>query len=472
MVKKKFVSVYFAQDKLQLVSLTKDRDRVGLVTSIDIPSGLVDNYKVKDPKALSEIIKKVWQERNIKEKLVGLVVPEFSTFTKSIELPQVPIPELDEAVRWEAQDFLPTEAKDSVMDWKITQKGETSYQILSVAIPKDVLSGFVDAVSLAGLFPVVVETPSLSLSRVADGDGSGALVIYANLGKTILLVREGEKILGSSVIDSSNQQEILQTAMRMIGHFERVEIKKVQIGGMEITKELFTGINQNLKMPAEWIQSKVKGFDPKSLQEYLIPLSLQLRDPAEPEDENSINLLPPAWVKTHRAKKFMAQIKGLLVVLTLVILANFIVALVVFVLISAEIGVLERSQTDGKNSAQQSVVEQIESANKLGDDVIKITSGTVYPQTIINIISSSLPEGLKATDYRLDMEEGNILVRGTSVDRQQLLTFKKNLEETGKFSSVSIPVSSFEKDKDLEFEASFGFLELAKGTKKQLKLQI
>ena len=162
----------------------------------------------------------------------------------------------------------------------------------------------------------------------------------------------------------------------------------------------------------------------------------------------------------------MAQIKGLLVVLTLVILANFIVALVVFVLISAEIGVLEQSQTNGKNSAQQSVVGQIESANKLGDDVIKITSGTVYPQTIINIISSSLPEGLKVTDYRLDM------VRGTSVDRQQLLTFKKNLEETGKFSSVSIPVSSFEKDKDLEFEASFGFLELAKGTKKQLKLQI
>jgi len=70
------------------------------------------------------------------------------------------------------------------------------------------------------------------------------------------------------------------------------------------------------------------------------------------------------------------------------------------------------------------------------------------------------------------MEEGNILVRGNSSDRQELLTFKQNLEESGKFSKVSIPVSSFEKEKDLEFEANFGYLELSKGKKKQLKLQI
>ena len=333
---KKFVSIYFTQNKLQVARVDKTQKEVELFASVDIPPGLIAEYKVKDPKALSEIVKKIWLTHTIKEKLVGLVVPEFSTFTKSIDLPQVPLVELDEAVRWEAQDFLPTEVKDSVMDWKITRKLENSYQILSVAIPKDILAGFVDAVSLAGLFPIVVETPSLSLSRISDGDATGSLVIYANVGEAILLVREGEKILGSSVVDSSNQRAVLQTAIRMIAHYETVDVKKVQVGGMEIGKELYTGLSQDLKLPVEWMQFKAKGLDPKALQNYLIPLSLQLKDPTEPSDENSINLLPPSWVKSHRNKKLLGQIKGLVFVSSLVVLANFVVILIVFVLTPTE----------------------------------------------------------------------------------------------------------------------------------------
>ncbi|EKD62626.1 MAG: PilM, partial [uncultured bacterium] len=469
---KKFVSIYFTQNKLQVARVDKTQKEVELFASVDIPPGLIAEYKVKDPKALSEIVKKIWLTHTIKEKLVGLVVPEFSTFTKSIDLPQVPLVELDEAVRWEAQDFLPTEVKDSVMDWKITRKLETSYQILSVAIPKDILAGFVDAVSLAGLFPIVVETPSLSLSRISDGDATGSLVIYANVGEAILLVREGEKILGSSVVDSSNQRAVLQTAIRMIAHYETVDVKKVQVGGMEIGKELYTGLSQDLKLPVEWMQFKAKGLDPKALQNYLIPLSLQLKDPTEPSDENSINLLPPSWVKSHRNKKLLGQIKGLVFVSSLVVLANFVVILIVFVLTTTEVTVLERASRNGESKNAENVIAQIEEANELGDNVVKIASAAIYPQTIINAIKSSTPESLVVTEYKIDMEEGNILVRGSSVDRQQLLTFKRSLEEAGKFSKVSIPVSSFEKERDLEFEASFAYLDLAKTNKKQLKLQI
>jgi len=474
MSSKQFVSVHFTSSKLQIVSLNKAKDEVIFFTSVDIPQGIIVDYKVKDVKALSEIIKKIWQTKNIKEKSVGLIVPEFSTFTKTIELPKVPISELDEAVRWEAQDFLPTEIKDSVIDWKVVKKSELGYQILTVAIQKGVLSGFVDAVSMAGLSPLVVETPSLSLARVSDKDSGGALVIYANLGEAILLVREGEKIVGSSVAASFNQRTVLQTVTQMISHYGETEIKKVQIGGIEIGKELYSGLSKNLKIPVEWMQPKIKAFDSKVLQEYMIPLSLQLKDPTEPADETSINLLPSEWVKSHRNKKFMKQLRSLVFASTLAILANFIVVLVVFILITSEINVLERANQNesGLKGKDKGVIKGIEDTNVLTDKVVKINSSITPPQEIINAIYSSAPQGLFVSDYKIDMEEGNILVRGNSSDRQELLTFKQNLEESGKFSKVSIPVSSFEKEKDLEFEANFGYLELSKGKKKQLKLQI
>ena len=68
MSSKQFVSVHFTSSKLQIVSLNKAKDEVIFFTSVDIPQGVIVDYKVKDVKALSEIIKKIWQTKNIKEK--------------------------------------------------------------------------------------------------------------------------------------------------------------------------------------------------------------------------------------------------------------------------------------------------------------------------------------------------------------------------------------------------------------------
>ena len=83
MAAKSFVSIYFSPAKLQIVKLSANKKRVEKFATVDLPPGLVMDYGVGNPRPLSDVIKKTFASLGIREKSVGLVVPEFSSFIKS-----------------------------------------------------------------------------------------------------------------------------------------------------------------------------------------------------------------------------------------------------------------------------------------------------------------------------------------------------------------------------------------------------
>ena len=84
MLKKNFVSIVFSANKLQILKLNSSKKKVEKHLTIDIPDGLIVNHKVQDVDILAKLLGQVWKKAGIKEKTVGLVVPEFSTFIKTL----------------------------------------------------------------------------------------------------------------------------------------------------------------------------------------------------------------------------------------------------------------------------------------------------------------------------------------------------------------------------------------------------
>src|SRR4030042_6584890 len=130
MNKNSFVSIYFTLGKLLIVKLNSSKKKVELFATIDLPPGVIQNHEVKDEKALSDVLKRVWQKLKIRERSVGIVIPEFSTFTKAMNLPRLDIGEIDEAVKWQADEYIPIEPKDMILDWKIIGETPEEFRIL------------------------------------------------------------------------------------------------------------------------------------------------------------------------------------------------------------------------------------------------------------------------------------------------------------------------------------------------------
>ena len=70
---KSFVSIYFLPNKLLVAEVSSNRKKVVRHASVDLPEGVIENYKVVDPGTLAKVLKSVWNKFHFNEKTVGLI---------------------------------------------------------------------------------------------------------------------------------------------------------------------------------------------------------------------------------------------------------------------------------------------------------------------------------------------------------------------------------------------------------------
>ncbi|MBN1168626.1 pilus assembly protein PilM [Candidatus Woesebacteria bacterium] len=466
MLKKNFVSLVFSAKKLQILQLNPSKKKVERYLTADIPEGLIVGHKVQDVDILAKLISQVWKKANIKEKTVGLVVPEFSTFIKTLDMPNLSVEELDEAISWQAHDYLPKSPDSMTMDWRIAKKEKDNVQVLLVAMEKELLNGYVNAVGKAGLFPELVETPSLSLVRASDVSVSNKLIIYAYFEEVIVTIADKEKIIVSSVVDTKDPNEIISTINRILGHYKDIKIENVLIGGFGIDQVLIDALSKGLKKEIKILNIKVGGISNEDTQNYLIPLSLQFKPPSEPADENTVNLLPKSIIDEYKKKHDALRYWSLLMLLTFVVWSSFLATLGVYIYFLQQIRAYEQ-----KTSANRNVIIQTQDArqtigeiNKASSSVLKIMDLSLDPQDILNNINSIKNDGISIRRYKMELDRYEIEIEGVSLQRSDLIDFKSDLEDLELVEKATIPISSFEVESDLNFNM---ILTLNKKFKKQ-----
>jgi len=458
MATKSFVSIYFSPSRLQIVKLNSAGKKVDKFGSIDLPPGLVRGYGVENAKTLSEYIKKAFSNLKIREKSVGIVVPEFSSFNKSIKLPKLGQSDLDEAVRWRAQEFLPSSSVEMVMDWQIVGESTAEYEILTVAIRKDVLAGFVDAVEEAGLLPLLVVTPSLALDRVSSYVPGGKLIIYASAGEVILVVANGQNILGSTIINLAEGADVVSTASSLVRHYKSVRIEKILVGGPEFSQDLLVKLQRQLAKPVEVIKLSDSRLSAADAQKYVIPYASQLTPTEGPEEETTINLLPPKWARKYLNKKLKLQILSLLLISSLFIWGSLGTVVASYFYLESQHKSLAEDPMVLSAKQPQDLTKKVGEINKTIKKVDSILAASKNPQDVLNAIFEARPTGVFVNEYKIDLDTGKISLSGLAADRKSLVDFKDALEKNNDFSLIQIPVSSFEAETNLEYTVNFIYL--------------
>ena len=464
MNKVSFVSLYFTSSKLLVIKLNPAKKKVDVSAAFDLPAGLIQDHEVKDAKALSDVLKHVWKKSRIKEKAVGIVIPESSTFTKSLDLPKLDLGDLDEAVRWQAEEYIPLDPKGMSLDWKIIGGSDENYRVLLVAVSDKLLNGYVEVVDSAGLLPLLVETPSIALVRAAGEDPDPKLIIYFSFDETVIILAKGAEIMTSSVVRAdASPQVLVSTVSRIIRHFDGVEVKKIVMGGTPRDNSYIPEISNNFKKPLEKLQYKMSGLTESDLQIYTIPISLQFKDPLEPSDAKTVNLLPPGVINKYRGARFNLQVWGLMLIATFVLVGCLMALFGTYLYLMQNLSKYSdfNSLTDVSYQKSKSASDQIKRVNTLADKTIKIDSVNHYPQDVMNLIYQKKPENVVILSYIVDLEKGSVSITGLSAGRSDLLEFKNKLAEGGDFQNILLPLTSFEQGTNIEFSMGFNYAKLA-----------
>jgi type IV pilus assembly protein PilM len=173
-----------------------------------LPEGLVRDGEIDDPSAVSGFLKELWKQNGFRHRKVILGVSNQKVIVRPLDLPFMDEDELDSAVKYQIQEFIPIPLDDAIVDYEVvdeymTGEDERMQTVLLAAAHREMIQLFTDAVTGAGLMPEAIELKAFALARSLikkqyqfleeEGEGSGSVCLL-NIGagiSDICIVKEG-----------------------------------------------------------------------------------------------------------------------------------------------------------------------------------------------------------------------------------------------------------------------------------------
>jgi len=115
-------------------------------------------------------------------------LPESHVFTRVIELPKISKKEIEKAVFWEAEKYLPISIEDVNLNFQIlpsdtTLDKEEKTEVLLIAAPKALVNNFVKILEKTGLIPLALEPESMAIARsICYNEESFPETLIINIG--------------------------------------------------------------------------------------------------------------------------------------------------------------------------------------------------------------------------------------------------------------------------------------------------
>ncbi len=137
--------------------------------------------------AIADAIREAVGTAKIRSTNVAVAVSGHSVIVKKISLPVMTREELEESIRWEAEQYIPFDVNEVNLDFQILNAGavEGQMDVLLVAAKKDLIDDYVNVLSEAGLTASVIDVAGFAVSNswAANVDvGPDDVVAIANIG--------------------------------------------------------------------------------------------------------------------------------------------------------------------------------------------------------------------------------------------------------------------------------------------------
>ncbi len=170
---KEVVGLDIGSHAIKLVELKqrgKSRELISFGIQVLPPEAIVEGAII-DAMAVAEGISTLVSTQNVKRKLAATSISGSAVIVKKITLPRISSSEeLDESVRWEAEQYIPFPIEEVNLDYTIlgkASKGE-ALDVLLVAAKKDMVGFYSNAITQAGLKPAIVDIDAFAMGNAFE----------------------------------------------------------------------------------------------------------------------------------------------------------------------------------------------------------------------------------------------------------------------------------------------------------------
>lgn len=173
-------------------------DAAGVVPT---PEGATFRDDPDSIQILGNAIKQLRADARIKTNKVVASLPEADVFSRAVSLPKMSMKELETAIRWEAEQYIPLPLSEVNYSYTVVGNNEQGgIEVLIVAAPLRLIDRYQKILAAADLEPVAIETELLSVSRSVI-DNSNQTIMIIDIGartSDMAITRNGQLIFTRS----------------------------------------------------------------------------------------------------------------------------------------------------------------------------------------------------------------------------------------------------------------------------------
>jgi type IV pilus assembly protein PilM len=199
--KKDIIGLDIGSHHIKVVELKESKgsyslERLGIST---LQPELIVDGSILDAARVVDAIRELITNSDIKTRDVTLSVSGHSSvIIKRVTMPQMSEDELEESIKFEAEQYIPFDIEDVNLDFQILGPAEEDnmMDVIIVAVKKDKINEYVTVVRDAGLNPVIVDVDAFALENMYELNYEPAE------GQNVALVNIGASTININIIKS------------------------------------------------------------------------------------------------------------------------------------------------------------------------------------------------------------------------------------------------------------------------------
>jgi len=238
------VGIDISQNTVKIACLSNENSKIVLESIGEIKLPKIEKKEIdKDRFSMTfgKSIKSLLSDLKIKGKQVVVSLPEDEVVSRLVRLPPLKDNEIMDALRFEAETFVPYPLDQVLIDYEIIEKDDVGrLSIFVIAAKNDLINSYLKLFKSIGLELLSLESPSLALRRV--------LRLGMPMVERIVAIDIGEK---NSDVFSVNKNSV---------YFARV----LAVGGESLTRAI--SLNLSLDMASAEEYKKAYGMKESELE--------------------------------------------------------------------------------------------------------------------------------------------------------------------------------------------------------------
>ena len=203
-----------------------------------LPSGIVEKGEIKQQDELAKVLRdavaRLGNKLPTREVVVSL--PEEQAFLQVVQLPRMKKEELEHAVVFEAENYIPHSIEKVYLDFQVVRPYHNHLDhtdVLLAALPRITVDSYVTVLEKAGLTPRILEIESLSVARaLVFQETSPTPVLLVDFGatRTSFVIFSGHSLRFTASIGISSHQLTQAIARGLKVNEKEAEELKIRYG--------------------------------------------------------------------------------------------------------------------------------------------------------------------------------------------------------------------------------------------------